>query len=190
MVVRRVSVVSLAATLAVIVVVVGALTLVPQQAHATLVSVKTCDGGTITLNPDEQRVLELHNRARKKRGLKALCVHPALTEAARAHTKEMLARDYTSHDSFNGETVPQRLERYGYTSDGYSYYLYGENIAWGCGSYGAPDNIFRWWMHSSGHRSNILKKSFREVGIGVLTGTYKSCTQATMYTVDFGVRRP
>jgi hypothetical protein len=37
-----------------------------------------------------------------------------------------------------------------------------------------------------GHSSNILKKSFREVGIGVLTGTYKSCNQAMMYTVDFG----
>ena len=189
MVVRRVSVVSLAATLAVIVVAVGALILVPQQAHATLVSVNTCDGGTITLNAEEKRVLDLHNRARKKRGLKRLCVNPILTQAARAHTQEMLAKDYTSHNSFNGETVKERLERYGYTFDGYSYYAYGENIAWGCGSYGAPDSIFRWWMHSSGHRSNILKKSFREVGIGVLRGTYKSCTEATMYTVDFGVRR-
>jgi uncharacterized protein YkwD len=49
--------------------------------------------------------------------------------------------------------------------------------------------IFKWWMHSSGHRSNILKKKFREVGIGVLTGTYKSCDHATMYTVDFGTWR-
>ena len=28
-----------------------------------------------------------------------------------------------------------------------------------------------------------------EVGIGVLTGTYKQYTQTTMYTVDFGTRR-
>jgi uncharacterized protein YkwD len=166
-----------------------ALILMPQGVRAASASLKTCDGGTIALNAYENRVLELHNSARKKRGLKPLCVHPILTEAARAHTKEMLAKDYTSHDSFNGETVLERLKRYGYTSDGYSYYLYGENIAWGCGSYGAPDRIFKWWMHSPDHKSNILKKSFREVGIGVSTGTYKSCSQATMYTVDFGVRR-
>ena len=166
-----------------------ALILMPQEARAALVSVKTCDGGTITLYADEQRVLELHNKARKKRGLKALCVHPILTEAARAHSKEMIDKDYTSHDSFNGETVTERLERYGYTSDGYSYYMHGENIAWGCGSAGDPESIFKWWMHSSDHRSNILKKGFREVGIGVLRGTYKSCTRAAMYTVDFGVRR-
>jgi uncharacterized protein YkwD len=189
MAVSRVSVVSLVAMLAATVVAIGALALVPKEAHATLVSVSTCDGGTITLNSEEKRVLELHNRARKRHGRKPLCVHPILTQAARAHTEEMLDKDFLSHDSFNGETITERLRRYGYITDGYSYYATGENIACGCGSYGTPDNIFRWWMHSPGHRSNILKKSFREVGIGVITGTYKSCTQATMYTVDFGVRR-
>jgi uncharacterized protein YkwD len=167
-----------------------ALILMPQGARAAPVSVKTCDGGTITLNPDEKRVLELHNRARTRRGLKALCVHPALTEAARAHSKEMIEKDYTSHDPFNGETVMERLERYGYTFAGYSYYLCGENIAWGCGSAGDPESIFKSWMHSPDHKATILNKRFREVGIGVLTGTYKGCTRAAMYTVDFGVRRP
>ena len=189
MAVRRVSVVCVVATLAAIVVAVGALALVPQEAHASLVSVRTCDGGTIALSADENYMLERHNKARKKHGLKALCVHPILTKAARAHSKEMIDKDYASHNSFNGESALERLERFGYTSEGYSYYLYGENIARGCGSYGAPDNIFRWWMHSSEHRSNILKKKFREVGIGVSTGTYGTCTQARVYTVDFGVRR-
>ena len=188
MAVRRVSVVFLVATLAAIVA-VGALALTSKEADAAEGSVKTCDGGTINVNANEKRVLELHNRARKKHGLKALCVHPILTRAARAHTREMLEKDYTSHNSFNGESAKERLKRYGYTSAGYSYYIYGENIALGCGSYGAPDNIFKWWMHSSAHRSNILKKKFREVGIGVSTGTYGTCTQARVYTVDFGVRR-
>ena len=185
---KRVSALFLAAALAVIAA-LGVSVLEPQEAKATLVGVPTCDGGTITLNSEEKRVLDLHNRARKKRGLKRLCVNPILTQAARSHTKEMLDKDYASHNSFNGESVRERLERFGYTSEGYSYYLYGVNIAWGCGSYGAPDNMFKWWMHSSGHRSNILKKRFREVGIGVLRGTYKSCSQTTMYTVDFGFRR-
>lgn len=168
---------------------VGALVLVPQGAGAALATVKTCNGGTIELNANEKRVLTLHNKARKKRGLKALCVHPALTKAARAHSREMLDKDYISHRSFNGETVKERLERFGYTSDGYSYYAIGENMAWGCGSNGEPDRIFKWWMHSSDHRPNILKKKFRDVGIGVLTGSYKKCEKTTMYTVDFGTRR-
>lgn len=44
-------------------------------------------------------------------------------------------------------------------------------------------------MNSPDHRSNILKKSFREVGVGVQTGAYKSYGEAKMYTVDFGARR-
>lgn len=185
---RRVSVALLAVTLAAISV-IGALLLGSRGAEAELVTVKTCGGGTIELNSGEKRMLELHNKARIERGLKALCVHPSLTQAARAHSQEMLDKDYASHKSFNGETVKQRLERFGYTFVGYSYYAIGENIAWGCGSSGAPDGIFKWWMNSSDHRPNILGGKFREVGIGARTGTFKSCTNATMYTVDFATRR-
>jgi uncharacterized protein YkwD len=179
----------LAATLAAISVICALLLLGPQEAEAALATVKTCNDGTIEVNSNEEYMLSHHNKARKKRGLKPLCVHPALTQAARAHSQEMLDKDYASHESFNGESVRERLERYGYTSDGYSYYAIGENIAWGCGSYGGPNRIFNWWMNSSKHKSNILNKKFREVGIGARTGTFKSCGQATMYTVDFATRR-
>lgn len=167
--------------------VVSALSL--QEADAGFVTAKTCSGGTIKLTNAEESVLRLHNRARTARGLKALCVRPELTDAARAHSQEMLDKDYMEHSSFNGETVKHRLERFGYTFSGYSYYWYGENIACGCGSRGSPGSIFKGWMHSKGHRSNILNKKYREVGIGVRGGTYKTCNNATTYTVDFGVRR-
>ena len=110
-------------------------------------------------------------------------------EAARYHSQDMLDRDYMSHTSPDGETVKERLERFGYTFDGYSYYWYGENIAVGTGSYGDPDNIFTLWMKSKGHRRNILRDSFREVGIGVRTGTYKTYDDTRAYTVNFGARR-
>src|SRR5919202_5525152 len=178
MAMKRVAVVLLAATLAAIGVIV-ALLLEPQGAEAASRTIKTCGGDTNQLNPDEEYVLQLHNQARKRHGRKALCVNPILTRAARAHSQEMLDKDYASHNSFNGESVKQRLARYGYTFSGYSYYAYGENIAWGCGSYGSPDQIFNWWMHSPDHRHNILSKKFREVGIGVRTGKFESCGNAT-----------
>jgi uncharacterized protein YkwD len=186
--VKRAWVMLLAAMLAAISAIV-ALVLVPQDAEAALGTVSTCNGGTIQLNANEKYMLERHNEARKKHGLKRLCVHPTLTSAARAHSQDMLNKDYASHNSRNGDSVKRRLERFGYTFGGYSYYAIGENIAWGCGSHGAPDRIFKWWMHSPDHRHNILKKKFREVGIGVRTGTFKTCGQATMYTVDFATRR-
>ena len=156
-------------------------------------SVKTCSGGTIELNSSEKQTLVLHNRARADRGLPRLCVHPALTKAARAHTQEMLDKDYFSHDSYNGETSGERLGRFGYTPKGYSYYTVGENIAWGSGSYGSPDSIFESWMNSSEHKANILNKDFRQIGIGARTGAFdyngNTYTGTTMYTVDFGTRR-
>ena len=164
-------------------------TLALQAADAGSASVKTCSGDPINLTNAEQRVLRLHNHARAAHGLKALCVQPDLTSAARAHSQEMLDKDYATHESFNGESVRTRLARFGYTFGGFSYYAYGENIAWGCGSYGSPGSIFHWWMHSRGHRGNILDKRYRQVGIGVRTGTFNKCNQATTYTVDFATRR-
>jgi uncharacterized protein YkwD len=44
-------------------------------------------------------------------------------------------------------------------------------------------------MNSRTHRPNILKRGFREVGIGTATGTFKGTKGYTMYTADFGRRR-
>jgi uncharacterized protein YkwD len=188
MILRYVSVVCSVAML-VVIAAVGAVVVTPNEAKAASVTVKTCTGGSIDLTTAEKRVLDLHNQTRARYGLSSLCVHPALTKAARSHSQEMLDKDYTSHNSYNGETLKARLERFGYTFSGYSYYRYGENIAWNYGSSSGPDNCFNWWMSSSGHKANILNKNFREVGIGVRVGTFRSYSNATMCTVDFGVRR-
>lgn len=185
---RYATLVAAAAILAVVAA-VGVSAVYAPPAETALSTVNTCGGGTIELNGDEKRTLDLHNQTRVDRGLPRLCVHPVLTKAARAHSQEMLDKDYFSHDSYNGETSEERLKRFGYTSKGYSYYTIGENIAWGSGSSGSPDNIFENWMNSSGHKANILNKNFRQIGIGARTGTYQNYAGATMYTVDFGTRR-
>jgi uncharacterized protein YkwD len=64
----------------------------------------TCTGETIELNGHEKRMLDLHNLTRFDYGLQPLCVHPALTEAARAHSQEMLDGDYFGHASLDGGT--------------------------------------------------------------------------------------
>jgi uncharacterized protein YkwD len=186
---RRTWMMFLAALLAVVAAMVVSATQ-PQVANATTtVSVTTCNGGTIQLNADEKRALDLHNQTRAANGLPGLCVHPALTNAARSHSQEMLDKGYFAHNSYNGETVKARLERFGYTFSGYSFWKYGENIYWGSGTSASPDSAHKWWMNSPGHKANILNRDFREVGIGVRTGTYKGYAGAKMYTVDFGVRR-
>ncbi len=44
-------------------------------------------------------------------------------------------------------------------------------------------------MDSRGRKANILDRDFREIGIGVATGTYRGTEGVSMYTVDFGTRR-
>jgi uncharacterized protein YkwD len=150
----------------------------PEEVE-TASAVKTCGGGTIQLSAKEERTLRLHNHARKSRGIRPLCVHPALTKAARSHSADMLRKDRLWHGN-----VGRRLKRFGY-----HWRTYGENIALGSGSRGSPEKIFRSWMKSRGHRSNILNRRFREIGIGIDTGTFKGTKGVTMYTVDFGTRR-
>ena len=44
-------------------------------------------------------------------------------------------------------------------------------------------------MRSPGHRANILSPRFREIGIGVVTGSPQSGTQnAATYSTSFGTR--
>lgn len=162
----------------------------PQEANAaSTVRVGTCDGGSMLLTTAESRTLTMHNQARTANGLPTLCVHRLLTRAARSHSQEMINKDYFAHESFNGETDIARMQRFGYTSSGFSFVKYGENIYRGSGTSGTPSSAFRWWMNSPGHRANILDADFREVGIGVRTGDFQGQAGTSMYTVDFGVRR-
>jgi uncharacterized protein YkwD len=151
-------------------------------------TVQSCDNKTIELNSDEKQMLDLHNQARTDKGLPPLCVHPTLTEAARAHSQEMLDKSYLAHDSFNGENLEVRLAHFGYTFPGYFSWKYGENISWGSSYMGEPENRFDAWMNSDDHKANILNKDYREIGIGARTGTYEN-NSGKMYTVDFGTRQ-
>jgi uncharacterized protein YkwD len=181
--VKYASVVFLATVLTFVLAIGGA---APAQETGALVPVETCTGEIIELNGDEKHTLDLHNQTRADNGLFPFCVHPALTESARAHSQEMLGKDYFDHESRGGEAMEDRIERFGYSSAGYSYWAIGENIGWGTGPLSAPESRLVEWMGSPDHRPNILSESFTEVGIGVRgAGTYDG---GKMYTVDFGTR--
>ena len=155
----------------------------PKPAHAG-VYVTSCTGTQVYLSKAEKRMLTLHNQERHDWGLPAFCVHPALQKAAKAHSKEMIDMDYFSHNSFDGESISDRLTRYGY-----DWSACAENIAWGTGSKGSPAYIFQSWMDSSGHQANILNSGYKEIGIGAARGTYQAYSDARMWTVDFGTRK-
>ena len=154
-----------------------------EAGAADTVTVKGCTSTGVSLTTAEKRMLDLHNQKRASQRLSKFCVHPALQRAARAHSREMIDEDYFSHDSHDGKSFSTRVTR-----SGYKWRTVGENIAWGSGSLGSPDDTFESWINSPGHKANILNGRFKEIGVGAASGTYKGYTNATVWTTDFGAR--
>jgi uncharacterized protein YkwD len=108
----------------------------------------------------EAEVVKLTNEHRVAKGCPALRVDSRLTAAARAHSTDMVARNFFSHTGSNGSNFVARSVAAGYPQRGAA----GENIAWG---YRTPKDVVTGWMNSSGHRANILNCSSIAVGVGV-----------------------
>jgi uncharacterized protein YkwD len=98
----------------------------------------------------------------------------------------MVRQRFFDHVSPGGSTMAQRIKRTNYL-DGRRGWSLGENLAWGSGSLATPAEIVDGWMHSAGHRRNILDAGFREIGIGIALGSPTGGAGAT-YVNDFGSR--
>lgn len=118
-----------------------------------------------------ERALSLVNQARDEAGLQPLEAGAALNEAALAHARDMLQRNFYSHVSPDGETARERYLAAG----GGRWRLVAENIAHcrGCGmppTVETVDTLHDLWMESPGHRENILRRGLDRFGFG-LVGT-------------------
>jgi uncharacterized protein YkwD len=98
----------------------------------------------------------------------------------------MVAQQYFAHDSQSGRRFGSRIAATGWMY-GRSDWTVGENIGWGSGSLSTPGEIMDAWMHSAGHRRNILQGQFRVVGIGIQRGApVAGVSDGITYTTDFG----
>jgi Ca2+-binding RTX toxin-like protein len=148
----------------------------------------------------EQLLLELINRARLdpvgeslrygidlNEGLAAgtissevqapLVMNSYLINAARNHSQWMLDSNVFSHTGVNGSAPHDRMVLAGYPFNGS--YSCGENIAW-FGTTGALDAESSIYTHheglflSPGHRVNILRQGYVEIGLGQILGRFTS----------------
>ena len=133
----------------------------------------------------ERTMLCLTNYARTQSGLAPLTLSATLNAAGNAK----LAAD-VSCNQFTHEPCGQPFDVVfsGYTQGAVSYEI-GENIAWGTGSLGTPRSIMDAWLHSAGHRENILTPAFKEVGVGYLPSqSFLGNAGASLWSQEFGVR--
>ncbi len=137
----------------------------------------------LALPNDETLLLEMHNQARREAGSPPLVLHPGLSRAAIIHADDMVEKDYFSHTSKDGTTFGTRVKRYYKGS-----WLRGENIAYNSLSGSAAvRRAMGQWLGSPGHKRNILDPRYREVGFGVIHGSFKG-SKVTMFVADFGSR--
>jgi uncharacterized protein YkwD len=133
----------------------------------------------------EQRVVELTNDYRASKNLPPLKRVSQLDYASRYHARDMMEDNYFNHDTYDrqGSSLVMicdwfvRIDRFypNRTS-------LGENIAAG---YSTPDNVLQGWLNSDGHRQNIEKTTYSEIGVGY----YQTGGQYSRYWVqDFGRR--
>jgi uncharacterized protein YkwD len=144
------------------------------------------DGGNV--ETVRAAILCLHNKIRAERGLPLLKENARLRRAALGHSNDMVSRGFFEHTTPNGTTMVQRIQAARYTSPRFGWAL-GENLAWGTGSLATPRAIMNAWMDSPGHRANVVKRAYREIGIGVVTGVPTDRDSGATYTTDFGVIR-
>jgi len=125
-----------------------------------------------SLSQDEKEVLDLINAERAKAGLPALKADPQLMEVARLKAKDMVDKNYFSHQSPTYGSPFDMMRNYGikFTSA-------GENIAGNSTEEGAV----KAWMNSEGHRKNILNGKYNYTGIGI----YQSPKYGKIYVQMF-----
>lgn len=117
--------------------------------------------GEITFSADQ--IITLTNTKRVENGLGELTFNPLLAQAASAKAQNMLAEDYWAHNSPSGKTPWSFI-----TAAGYKYIFAGENLA---RDFNDPEAVVNAWMDSPSHRSNLLDSNFKEIGVGVASGT-------------------
>lgn len=106
-------------------------------------------------------LLRLTNQERQRQGLAPLRLSPNLTQAAQRHAEDMVRSGNFSHTGSDGSQPSDRA-----IAAGYQFRYVGENIAAG---HRSPASTIRQWMQSSGHRANILKPEYTEVGFGYVS---------------------
>jgi hypothetical protein len=131
--------------------VVSAILLVPALVRA--------QAGQDNLRGDAEQIFALGNQARAEAGVSPLRWDPALAAAALAHCRRMVMEGPIAHRYGSEADVSGRAAQ-----AGAHFSLIEENVAIGP----SPEGIHDEWMHSQGHRENLLNPQVDRVGIAVI----------------------
>jgi uncharacterized protein YkwD len=164
-----------------------------HRAHAAASS--SCPGATAVPEPGHlaeaaAATLCLVNEQRRQAGLAPLRDNATLDAVARAHSHDMVRRNYFDHTAPGPVTFDRRIRGSAYLARATSYDL-GENIGEGTRSVATPASMVVAWMRSPEHRANILTRDYRDSGVGIAAAVpprFGRGARGATYTQDFGRR--
>ena len=130
-------------------------------------SAATCANSEAPAQELERKALRkaltcLINKQRQSRDLVRLHKNRQLKRVAQRHTNTMVKTDCLLHKCPGEAGIEQRIRRTGYL-DGARRWAYAENT--GC-AVTAKAMVGR-WMDTDFHRGNVLRRKFRDIGVGV-----------------------
>lgn len=114
-----------------------------------------------------KQLIDLHNQERKQaevedeaEELGPLEPDARLMAAALRHAEDMAKAGQSGHLGSDESTMITRTQE-----AGYRYRNLGENVA---GGQRTPEQAMDGWMHSEGHRKNILGPDFTQIGVAMV----------------------
>lgn len=116
------------------------------------------DYSKTALDPEKAR--DLINQYRHDKGLKPLQLNAQLTEAAKAHSRDLAQWDRISHYGSDGSNPWDRVKRAGYHAR-----LAAENVGTGQVDF---QEVLRGWKESPGHNKNLLLPDATHMGIALV----------------------
>jgi uncharacterized protein YkwD len=108
----------------------------------------------------DDKMLCYHRQVRQRAGLPPLRGSRVLARAALLKARRMLRCRRLTHEPC-GDPFERPFKLAGYIPR-YGSWIVGENLAWG---WETPWHAFQGLMRSPTHRANILRRSFRELGV-------------------------
>jgi uncharacterized protein YkwD len=148
---------------------------------------------SVSAIPDLARSLWAEvNRARRTYGLRPLVYSAALANAATEHSKALATAGMFTHSwPTTGRLFASWIRGF-YPAGGYRAWKAGENLLWGSPGFTSASAVQQ-WLESPTHRRVLLTKSWRELGIGVVSalrapGAYGG-RDVQIAAAEFGLRR-
>jgi uncharacterized protein YkwD len=132
-----------------------------QMNHGMATRPVAASSAAVIANSLERRAFDLINSERARNGLPPLVWDAELCRMARLHSEKMARLNFFDHEGPDGD-LPERARE-----SGIRWRSLAENIALNQG-YNDPVTLaVDQWMHSPGHRANILRGIFTHSAIGI-----------------------